>query len=163
MAKKYMCFFILIYLITKSKTKDNSFNTIKLEDLKTTPFSMNNKYIIFEYDNHIKTEFNSSINFIFSVGKKSSTKVYIYDSLDKIIMTDDGFEDYLNKTTLDSTKCIRIFNDDAFYRDNCTYYIVLYDISQKYQDSIYVVNSLKYLDFGNEIKFSCDLGYHLIF
>ena len=158
MAKKYMCFFILIYLITKSKTKDNSFNTIKLEDLKTTPFSLNNKYIIFEYDNNIKTEFNSSINFIFSVGKKSSTKVYIYDSLDKIIMTDDGFEGYLNKTTLDSTKCIRISYADSFYRDNCTYYIVLYDISQKYQDSIYVVNSLKYLDFGNEIKFTCDFG-----
>ena len=158
MAKKYMYFFIFIYLITNSITNDNSFNTIKLEDLKTTPFSMNNKYVIFEYDNNIKTEFNSSINFIFSVGKKSSTKVYIYDSLDKIIMTDDGFEGYLNKTTLDSTKCIRIFNDDAFYRDNCTYYIVLYDISQKYQDSIYVVNSLKYLDFGNEIKFTCDFG-----
>ena len=108
MAKKYMFFFILIYLITNSITKDNSFNTIKLEDLKTTPFSMNNKYIIFEYDNHIKTEFNSSINFIFSVGKKSSTKVYIYDSLDKISMTDDGFEGYLNKTTLDSTKCFLI-------------------------------------------------------
>ena len=158
MAKKYMFFFILIYLITNSITKDNSFNTIKLEDLKTTPFSLNNKYIIFEYDNNIKTEFNSSINFIFSVGKKSSTKVYIYDSLDKIIMTDDGFQGYLNKTTLDSTKCIRIFNDDSFYRDNCTYYIILYDISQKYQDSIYVVNSLKYLDFGNEIKFTCDFG-----
>ena len=108
MSKKYICFFILIYLIASSNSKDNSFNTIKLEDLKPTQFSMNNKYVIFEYDNNIKTEFNSSINFIFNVGEKSSTKVYIYDSLDKISMTDDGFEGYLNKTTLDSTKCFLI-------------------------------------------------------
>ena len=77
MSKSNICFLFIIYLIRNSISKDNSFTTIKIEDLKTTPFSMNNKYIIFEYDNHIKTEFNSSINFIFSVGKKSSTKVYI--------------------------------------------------------------------------------------
>ena len=158
MNKNHICFLFIIYLIRNSISKDNSFTTIKIEDLKETKFSLNNKYIIFEYDNREQRIFNSSINFIFNKGKKSSTKVYIYDSLDDIIMTDDGFTNYLNKTTLDSIKYIWINYDDNFYRDNCTYYIVLYDISQKYQDSIYVVNSLKYLDFGNEIKFSCDFG-----
>ena len=88
----------------------------------------------------------------------------IYDSLDKIIMTDDGFINYLYKTTLDSKKYIYINYADTLYRDNCTYYIVLYDISQKYGDSIYVVNSWKYLDFGNEIKFSFDysISFHFL-
>ena len=158
MNKNHICFLFIIYLIRNSISKDNSFTTIKIEDLKETKFSLNNKYIIFEYDNREQRIFSSSINFIFNKGKKSSTKVYIYDSLDDIIMTDYGFTNYLNKTTLDSIKYIWINYDDNFYRDNCTYYIVLYDISQKYQDSIYVVNSLKYLNFGNEIKFTCDFG-----
>ena len=155
MSKSHICFLFIIYLIGDSITKDNSFTTIKLEDLKEKQFSLK-KYVIFEYDNREQRIFNSSINFIFNTGNKPSTNVYIYDSLDKIIKTDSGFINYLNKTTLNSTKCIRISYADSFYRDNCTYYIVLYDISQKYQDSIYVVNSLKYLDFDNEIKFSCD-------
>ena len=157
MSKSHICFLFIIYLIAISTSKDNSFTTMKLEDLKEMQFSLK-KYVIFEYDNREQRIFNSSINFIFNTGNKASTNVYIYDSLDKIIKTDSGFINYLNKTTLNSTKCIRINYADSFYRDNCTYYIVLYDISQKYQDSIYVVNSLKYLDFGNEIKFTCDFG-----
>ena len=152
MPKKHVCFLIIIFLISNSSSKDNPFTTKKLEDLTYTPFSLDNKFIIFEYDNKERL-FNSSINFIFKKGNESSIKVYIYDSFDKINMTDDGFVDSLNETTLDSKYYIKISYDDDFYRDNCTFYLVLYDPSKTYNDSIYVVNSLKYLNLDNEITF----------
>ena len=98
MSKSHICFLFIIYLIGISTTKDNSFTTMKLEDLKEMQFSLK-KYVIFEYDNREQRIFNSSINFIFNTGNKPSTNVYIYDSLDKIIKTDSGFINYLNKTT----------------------------------------------------------------
>ena len=116
---------------------------------------MNNQYVIFEYNNTERRVFNSSINFLFSKVKSSSATVYIYDSFDKIKMKDGEFINYLNKTSLANTKYFRINYDDYFYRDNCIFYIVLYDNSSKYDDNIKVVNSLKYLDFGEEIKFTC--------
>ena len=150
-----ICFLIIIFLIANSNTKDNPFITIKLKDLKTTPFSMTDQFIIFEYENK-EREFNSSINFIFYKRKKPSVKAYIYDSLDKIKINGSKFEDYLFETSLDSKDYIKISYDDDFYKDNCIFYIVLYDSSRTYNDTIYVVNSLKYLNFENEIIFSSD-------
>ena len=150
-----ICFLIIIFLIANSNTKDNSLTTIKLKDLTKTPFSMTDQYIIFEYENK-EREFNSSINFIFYKREKPSVKAYIYDSLDKIKINGSKFEDYLFETSLDSKDYIKISYDDDFYKDNCIFYIVLYDSSRTYNDTIYVVNSLKYLNFDNEIIFSSD-------
>ena len=147
MSKKQIYFIIIIFLIKNSNTKDNPL-PIELKDLLVTSFSMNNQYVIFEYNNTEQRVFNSSINFLFSKVKNSSATVYIYDSFDKIKMKDGEFINYLNKTSLANTKYFRINYDDYFYRDNCIFYIVLYDNSPKYDDNIKVVNSLKYLDFG---------------
>jgi len=150
-----ICFLIIIFLIANSNTKDSSLTTIKLKDLTKTPFSMTDQYIIFEYENK-EREFNSSINFIFYKREKPSVKAYIYDSLDKIKINGSKFEDYLLETSLDSKDYIKISYDDDYYKDNCIFYIVLYEPSRTYNDTIYVANSLKYLNFDNEIIFSSD-------
>ena len=85
MVKIYSIVLIFILLFISTKAKENSITTIKLIDLKEQSFSLNDQIIIFEYENKIDRIYNSSINFIFKYGEKSSTKVYIYDSLDKII------------------------------------------------------------------------------
>jgi hypothetical protein len=150
-----ICFLIIIFLIANSNTKDSSLTTIKLKDLTKTPFSMTEQYIIFEYENK-EREFNSSINFIFYKSEKPSVKAYIYDSLDKIKINGSKFENYLFEMSLDTKDYIKISYDDDFYKDNCIFYIVLYDSSRTYNDTIYVVNSLKYLNFDNEITFGND-------
>ena len=64
--------------------------------------------------------FNSSIYFIFDIGQRASTKVYIYDSLDKIKRGDSGFINYSHETSLKETKYFKISYDDIFYRDKST-------------------------------------------
>jgi len=162
--KIYTIFLILILLFTNSSSKDNSFTIIKLRDLTETSFSLNNQVIVLYYENNIQRIYNSSINLVFKYGEKSSTKVYIYDSLDKINnIKDNIFIDYLKETSLKDTKCIQISHDDSFYKDNCTYYIVLYDYSLSYSDSVYVINSLKYLTFENEFFYRINCSSELTF
>ena len=65
------------------------------------------------------------------------------------------FIDYLYEESLENKNHIKISYDDNFYRDNCSFYLVLYDMVYiYYTDTIYVVNSLKYLNFGNEMTFT---------
>ena len=159
MKKILILFLILICSIAKTSPNINSYSTIKLKDLTEREFSMSKDFIIFEYENKEPRIYNSSINFFFNKGGIFSTKLYIYDSLDKIqrdSSIDHKFINYLYETSLKNKKQIKISYDDDFYRDNCTFYLVLYDklygIYNK--DTIYVVNSLKYLDFGDEITFT---------
>lgn len=154
---------ILTFLITNSNEKINSFTTKKLQDLTETSFSINKQFIILEYNNNAERVFNSSIYFIFNKGEISSTKVYIYNSLEKINITDGEFYDYLNKTTLDGKKTIKISYDDQFYKDNCTFYIVLYEPYETYSDSVHVVNSLKNLNFDKELMYTSKISIELSF
>ena len=153
MAKFLISLLILIYLITNTSTKYNPYTPTKLKDLTRTAFRMNKEFIIFEYENKEKRIFNSSINFIFD-NKRQFTKVYLYDSLDRIEIKDDQFVGYLYEKDLYSKNYIKISYNDNFYKDNCTFYLVLDDPIEIYDDFIYVVNSLKYLDFGDEIIFT---------
>ena len=159
MKKILILFLILICSIAKTSPNINSYSTIKLKDLTEREFSMDKDYIIFEYENKEPRIYNSSINFSFNKGGIFSTKLYIYDSLDKIqrdSSIDHKFINYLYETSLKNKKQIKISYDDDFYRDNCTFYLVLYDklYGLHNKDTIYVVNSLKYLDFGDEITFT---------
>ena len=164
MVKIYSIVLIFILLFISTKAKENSITTIKLIDLKEQSFSLNDQIIIFEYENKIDRIYNSSINFIFKYGEKISTKVYIYDSLDKIKNdTENEFVNFLKETSLKEIKCISISSNDSFYNDNSTYYIVLYDFSQIYSDSIYVINSLKYLTFGNEFSYRINCSSEFTF
>ena len=164
MVKNNIIFLIFIFTFIRINTKENSIITVKLTDLKEKSFSLNNQIIIFEYENKIERIYNSSINFIFKYGEKSSTKVYIYDSLDKIINDyQNEFVNFLKESSLKETKCITISTNDSFYNDNTTYYIVLYDFAQAYSDSIYVINSLKYLTFGNSFSYRTNCSSELTF
>ena len=97
MAKFLISLLILIYLITNTSTKYNPYTPTKLKDLTRTPFRMNKEFIIFEYENKEKRIFNSSINFIFD-NKRQFTKVYLFDSLDKIDIKDGQIDGYLYDT-----------------------------------------------------------------
>ena len=158
MPKLHILFLIFIYPIINTNTEVDSYITIKLKDLIERQFSMSKDFLIFEYENKDQRIFNSSINFFFNKGGKLTTKIYIYDSLDRIKRDSSSiyheFIDYLYETSLDNKNHIKISYDDDFYRDNCTFYLVLYDILYIYSDTIYVVNSLKYLNFGDEITFT---------
>ena len=121
---------------------------------------------MFEYKNNFdnfEKLFNSSIYFIFDKGEKSSTKIYIYDSKNEIKRGDNGFINYLYEISLKGKKYFTISFDDSFYKDKTTYYIVLYDISDKYSDYIYVVNSLNYLPLEEEISYQIKFDIQLIF
>ena len=83
--------------------------------------------------------------------------------MDKIKINGSKFDDYLFETSLDTKDCLKISYDDDFYKDNCIFYIVLYDSSRTYNDIIYVVNSLKYLNFDNEITFGSHFPISLNF
>ena len=158
MLKKNFYFLILVYLIKNSSTKDNLLNLIELKDLTKTRFSMINRYVIFAYENNQRV-FDSSINFIFDDDFRGTlTKVCIYDSFDKINMIDYKFYDCLEETILDSERYIKISYDDYFYKDNCIFYLALYDSYETHSDFIYVVNSLKYLNFEDEITKTLSFG-----
>ena len=52
--------------------------------------------------------------------------------MDKIKINGSKFDDYLFKNSLDTKDCLKISYDDDFYKDNCIFYIVLYDSSRTY-------------------------------
>ena len=156
---------MLICLLVNSNCKENlnSYTIYTLKDLSETYFNLTNKIVVLKYVNDIQRVYNSSINFVFRYGEKSSTKVYIYDSLDKINQTENGFVDYLNETTLKGKQILKISYEEPFYKDNSIYYIVLYDNSQQYSDYVYVVNSLKDSTFENEFSFKLNCSEEITF
>ena len=158
-------FILILFFIFSNihSLSDISKDIIELKDLTKTKFNLDNEFVLFEYKNNMEKYFNSSINFIFDNGEKSSTKIYIYDSLDEIKRGDNGFINYLHETSLKGTKYFTISYDDSFYKDKCTYYIVLYDISTKYIDYIYVLNSLNYIQLEEEIYYQITFDIQLKF
>ena len=93
MSKRIFSFIIFLSFIN-SFLLLNSFSTIKLTDFTKTSFSLK-EFVILEYTNNIKKDFNYEINFIFDKGNKASTKVFYYDSFDKIQRSDIGFINFI--------------------------------------------------------------------
>ncbi len=122
------------------------YNSYKIEEIYTFQkknFRLN-EYIILKYKNDKTTRLGGSIFFIFDVGYKSSTNIFLYDSYDKIEKTEIGFINYIHKTSLSGTDFFEIKKEDDFFSNNITYYLVLYDISESYNNCIYVVNTLDF-------------------
>jgi len=159
-----MSIIILFFIFSNiNSLSDISKDVIELKDLTKTKFILDNEFVLLKYENNMEKLFNSSINFIFDNGEKSSTKIYIYDSLDKIQRGETGFINYLHETSLKGRKYFTISYDDSFYKDKTTYYFVLYDISTKYTDYIYVLNSLNYLPLEEEIYYQITFDIQLKF
>ena len=154
--------FIIFLSFINSFLLLNSFTTIKLTDFTKTSFSLK-EFVILEYTNNIKKDFNYEINFIFDKGNKASTKVFYYDSLDKIQRSDIGFINYVYTTSLKETRILKLSYNEPFYSDKKTYYIVLYDISNIYSDSVYLLNSLSYLPLKDSIFYHNSLDQELHF
>ena len=78
--------FLLLLLLfsTNISLLNDTFNIIKLTDFTKTRFTLQNEFVFFEYKNNYNKYFDYGIDFIFDEGQKSSTKVYYYDSVDKI-------------------------------------------------------------------------------
>ena len=167
MAKTSNFFLLLVLLFINSNNKENSINPIKLNDLNEISFSFNQPIFVFEYENKIQRIYNSSINFIIKNEKEKSIKAYIYNSLDKVINdTENEFVNYLKEESLKETKNIKISYNESFYNDNSIYYLVLYNYGLTFSDlkfSVYVINSLKYLNFGNELSFKLNFISDLTF
>ena len=161
--------FIILLLFVYSfnlNNLQNSYETLKIPDLIETKFSFEKEYIVLEYKNNYEKFFNSNIFFIFKTGKRSSTKIYLYDSLNSITKGESGFINSLYETTLKEARYFKISSSDFFYKDKTTYYIVLYDISNRYTDYIYVLNSLNYFhlnkDFSFMLNFNIELNFNFI-
>ena len=170
MAKTSNFLLLLVLLFINSNNKENSINPIKLNDLNEISFSFNQPFIVFEYENKIQRIYNSSINFIIKNEKEKPIKAYIYNSLDKVINdTENEFVNYLKEESLKETKNIKISYNESFYNDNSIYYLVLYNYGLTFSGlkfSVYVINSLKYLNFGNEftykLNFISDLTFNFL-
>ena len=160
---KFFYSFLLLFHLINSIEVQNSFDPIKLADFTRTKFTLDNEFVILEYTNDIEKDFNYEINFIFDEGNKPSTKVYYYDSKDTIEKGEAGFINYLSKTSLKETRVLKIPYDAPYYSNKTTYYIVLYDISNKYTDYIYLLNSLSYLPLKNSIYYQNTLDFELHF
>ena len=160
---KFLFILLFLFHLINSIAIQNSFSPIKLADFTRTQFTLDNEFVVFEYTNDIEKDFNYEINFIFDEGNKPSTKVYYYDSKDKIEKGEAGFINYLSKTSLKETRVLKIPYDAPYYNNKATYYIVLYDISNKYTDYIYLLNSLSYLPLKNSIYYQNTLDFELHF
>ncbi len=136
-------FTLSIFLISLigSNGKKNLYSPIKLINLKETSFSLNNDYIIFEYNiDHI--DYYSSFYFVFNKGNRPTTKVYIYNSYDKIEKKKLDFINYDYALNLENKKYIEMKINEYFRKTNIIYYLVLSDNSFYYEDSIYTLNTL---------------------
>ena len=159
MSKLCLIFQLLFHLIISIEIH----NPIKLVDFSRTKFTLDNEYVILEYSNNIEKNFNYEINFIFDEGNKPSTKVYYYDSKDKIERGETGFINYLYLTSLKETRILKIPYDAPYYSNKTTYYIVLYDISITYTDYVYLLNSLTYLPLKDSIYYHNTFKFELHF
>ena len=162
MSKLFSIIQFLFHLIISIEIQ-TPFNPIKLVDFARTKFTLDNEYVVLEYTNNIEKKFNYEINFIFDEGNKPSTKVYYYDSQDKIERGETGFINYLNQTSLKETRVLKIPYDAPYYNNKTTYYIVLYDISNTYTDYVYVLNSLDYFLLKDSIYYQNTLKFELHF
>ena len=157
-------FFLSFLFFSIYISLENDFsNYIVLNDFTKTNFTLDNEFVIFQYQNNYNYSFQYEINFIFDKGYKSSTKVLFYDSFKKIERDDTGFINYVEATTLKETREIKISYNDNFYHNQTTYYIVLYDISNTYTDSVYTLNSLDYLPFNGYFFYHNSLNHELHF
>ena len=162
MSKLFFVFLFFLFSFNLPLAQD-SFNIIKLTDFTKTEFTLDNEFLIFEYHNDVNNTFKYDIDFILDEGYKSSTKVLFYDSYEKIERGDEGFINYVGSTTLKETKEFKISYSDSFYKNKITYYIVLYDISNTYSDSIYTLNSIDYLPFKDSFYYHNTLEHELHF
>ena len=137
--------FLQIFLYFIHFLEFNSYLIEKLYNFKKTYFHLNSECLIFEYSNNITMVFGAgSIFFIFEKGYKPSTNIYLYDSYDKIEKGEIGFNNYIYQSTLKETQYFEINSANTFFKENITYYLLLYDISDSYEDYIYVVNTLDF-------------------
>ena len=137
--------FLQLFLYFIHFLEYNSYYIEKLYNFKKTYFRLNSEYLIFEYSNNITMTFGAgAIFFIFEKGYKPSTNIYLYDSYDKIEKGGIGFNNYIYQTTLKETQYFEINSVNIFFKENITYYILLYDIYDSYEDYIYVVNTLDF-------------------
>ena len=142
--------FFIISLVFSMFLEYNSYLIKKLNNFQKTYFYLNNNVLIFEYLNNIKMTFGGgSIFFIFEKGYKPSTNIYLYDSYNKIEKGEIGFNNSIYNTTLKETQYFEIKSENEFFKKNITYYLLLYDISNSYEDYIYVVNTLDYFPLYN--------------
>ena len=163
MPKIFVHLLLLLLLSLYSPLKNDFSNYIKLNDFTKTKFSLDNEFVIFQYENKYNYSFKYEINFILDEGYKSSTKVFFYDSFEKIKRDDTGFINYVGSTTLKETREIKILYNDTFYKNQTTYYIVLYDISNTYTDFVYTLNSLEYLPLKSQFYYRNTLKHELHF
>lgn len=145
----FISLLLIIFTILLSYIEPTSIK--KLNNFEKTHFSLKDKYIIFEYSNEVEMRFGGgSIFFIFDKGFRASTNIFLYDSYDKIQKGDSGFINYLAKKSLNGTKYFEINDKDSFFKEKTIYYIVLND-NKKYDDYIYIVNTLdSYLLYDNQ-------------
>jgi len=163
MLKIFVRLLLLFLFSLYSPLKNDFSNYIILNDFKKTKFSLDNEFVIFQYKNKYNYSFKYEINFIFDEGYKSSTRVFFYDSFEKIKRDDTGFINYVGSSSLKETKEIKISYNDTFYKNKTTYYIVLYDISNTYNDSVYTLNPLEYLPLKSQFYYHNTLVHELHF
>ena len=126
---------------------------IKVTHLNETHYNINKNFVIFEYE--IEYTRNGSIFFIFNKGNRPTTKIYFYNSYSKIIKTDSGFINYKYAKILDK-KYIEL-SIDYFYNTK-SLYIVIFDNSLIYEDSLYITNPLIWIHLQSNFMFSCPVG-----
>ena len=137
--------FLQIFLFFIQYIEYNSYQTKKLINFQKTYFNLNNESIIFEYSNNLEMTFKEgSIFFIFDKGYKPSTNIYLYNSSNKIEKGEIGFINYIYQSTLGERQFFEINSKNEYFKANITYYIVLYDITDPYEDYIYVVNTFDF-------------------
>ena len=148
-------FTLSIFLISLigSNAKKNLYSPIKLINLKETSFSLNNDYIIFEYNiDHI--DYYNPFYFVFNKGNRPTTKVYIYNSYDRIEKKKLDFINYDYALNLENKKYIEMKINEDFRKTNIIYYLVLSDNSFYYEDSIYTLNTLYKISLSTNILYT---------
>ena len=153
---------IFLIFIIYSNIVNSSYSIIKLSSFNETYFSLDNEFIIFEYENQVNNRIiDGGIYFIFDKGNKPTTKIYIYDSFDKIERGNYGFINYDYQTSLKETNYFAIKYNDTIYKDKAIYYIVIYDSSTIYEDLIYVSNNLYFYPLREPISYKHKLDFQM--
>ena len=70
---------IFLIFIIYSSIVNSSYSIIKLSSFNETFFSLDNEFLIFEYENQVDNRIiDGGIYFILGKGNKPTTKIYIY-------------------------------------------------------------------------------------
>ena len=159
-----MILILFLLIICNTNTENPLHSIIQLNPFNETYFNLNNQFLIFEYKSIVdKRVIDGETFFIFDKGNKPSTEIYIYNSYDKIEKDDFGFINYDYKISLKDKKYFKIYYNDTIFTDKTKYYIVLYDISTVYEDSIYVSNNLLFNPLNNSISYKHKLDFEMHF